>query len=349
MEATEITVLWASSEYGVYGTSSAGYAGYFQGKLKTTDDLYVKRKYYDSSDDAGTAGQVLSSTATGTNWIDPPTVSVPLQLIGSANPGAIIYANNQDYGCGIEGRQSTSQNVGRLGEYTYGVYGMHNSSGNFGKLGTATHGVYGETSTNWAVYGKNTSTGNYGTLASNGTGVYGRYESNGNYGTLGSSSYGVYGETSAGSGVYGKNTSTGDYGFLGSSGYGVYGYSSGGYAGYFQGNVYVTGNVSALSFTDRTPYPKDLQTAYEAVMSMEKLPDGQYEEDNKENQLDHSKLSRFIQSEDGNRDLSATVSCLNEVVKDLIEKVEAQQKCIETQTLQIQQLTEMTQRLQKEQ
>ena len=46
------------------------------------------------------------------------------------------------------------------------------------------------------------------------------------------------------SGVYGVNTSFGDYGVLGYYGYGVYGNSSGGWAGYFQGNARVTGNLT---------------------------------------------------------------------------------------------------------
>jgi len=41
--------------------------------------------------------------------------------------------------------------------------------------------------------------------------------------------------------------------------------------------IYVDDNVSALSFTDRTPYPKDVATAYEAVMSMERLSDREYD------------------------------------------------------------------------
>lgn len=137
-------------------------------------------------------------------------------------------------------------------------------------------------------------------------------------------SFGVRGssESSAGHnyGVYGVTTTA-------SSGnnYGVYGTASNGgegdaYAGYFNGNVYVTSDVSAESFTDRTPYPKDLATAYEAVMSMERLGDGLYMEDDKEQQLDHSALSSFIRSEGGYRDLSATVSCQNEVIKDLVRK-----------------------------
>jgi hypothetical protein len=53
---------------------------------------------------------------------------------------------------------------------------------------------------------------------------------------------------------------------------------------------------------------------------MERLGEGQYNENNKQVQLDHSKLSDFIKSKDGNRDLSATVSAHNEVLKDLIRK-----------------------------
>ncbi|MBN1184059.1 MAG: hypothetical protein JXB49_17325, partial [Bacteroidales bacterium] len=88
-------------------------------------------------------------------------------------------------------------------------------------------------------------------------------------------------------------------------------------------DVYFSDDVSALSFTDRTPYPIDLKTAYDAVLSMKRLPNGVYEEDNKENQLDHSALHPFIRSSDGeHRDLSATVSAQNEVIKDLIKRIE---------------------------
>ena len=145
-----------------------------------------------------------------------------------------------------------------------------------------------------------------------GRGVHGIDDSSGNYGYLGDNVSGVLGYSSSDYGVRG----------LSISGYGVYGECSQGHAGYFNGDVYVTDDVSALSFTDRTPYPKNLATAYEAVMSMERLPNGQYNENNKEAQLDHSKLSDFVRSKDGNRDLSATVSCHNEVLKDLINKQE---------------------------
>jgi hypothetical protein len=88
------------------------------------------------------------------------------------------------------------------------------------------------------------------------------------------------------------------------------------------GDAYFSADVSALSFTDRTPYPENIGIAYAAVMSMSRLPDGEYDPENKENQLDHSTLTDFVTGNDGNRDLSATVSAQNEVIKDLIRRIE---------------------------
>lgn len=111
------------------------------------------------------------------------------------------------------------------------------------------------------------------------------------------------------------------------------------------GGVACDGTCTAGDYTDATPYPKDLQTAWDAVMSMERLPIGKYEEFNVKKQLDHSKLHPYLQAytlkidefgdaitdSDGNsvveynpdqRNLSATVSCLVEVIKDLKDRVE---------------------------
>jgi hypothetical protein len=107
-------------------------------------------------------------------------------------------------------------------------------------------------------------------------------------------------------------------------------YRSSGNSKVYCGSVYATGNISALSFTDRTPYPETLQQAKDAINSMQRLPEGEYDVNNKEHQLDHSKMTDFIKDiytdDDGveqtARDLSATVSCLVEVVKDLMKEVE---------------------------
>ncbi len=61
-------------------------------------------------------------------------------------------------------------------------------------------------------------------------------------------------------------------------------------------------------------------------MGMKRLPDGEYDPENKGNQLDHSSLTDFVRGKDGNRDLSATVSAQNEVIKDLIRRIEELEK-----------------------
>ncbi len=231
---------------------------------------------------------------------------------------------------------------GALGTSSYGVYGQYDAS-IWGLLGGSSYGAYGQNGsrygflgTGWVGVEGHNGAGNVGWLAGFGYGAYGEYS--GNYGYLGSGTYGVYGngdgggvkgESSNGDGVtgianlstkaavVGKNEFYNTWGGLGYRGYGVWGYEgSGTYAGYFDGDVYVTNNVSALSFTDRTPYPENLETAYASVMSLQRLPVGEY---NKESQLDHSKLHPFVKSNDGeHRNLSATVSAQNEVIKDLI-------------------------------
>lgn len=102
-----------------------------------------------------------------------------------------------------------------------------------------------------------------------------------------------------------------------------------------QGNVWIHNNCSALSFTDRTPYPKDKDTAWKSVLSVTKKAD--------KDEVDHLKLDPYIlvistktykqwndvsKSTDTvteveyGRNLSATVSSLIEVIKDLKERIE---------------------------
>ena len=94
------------------------------------------------------------------------------------------------------------------------------------------------------------------------------------------------------------------------------------------GTGHFTGALSAQSYSDNTPYPENLGIAYDAVLSMKRLPDGEYDPLSKETQLDHSALTEFVRGPDGSRDLSATVSAQNEVIKDLIKRIgELENKC----------------------
>ncbi len=111
------------------------------------------------------------------------------------------------------------------------------------------------------------------------------------------------------------------------------------------GAVWIDGNCSAASFTDRTPYPETLQLAYDVINSHKKLPDGQYKADDQSKQLDHSNLHEYVslttpatlwtedhnlpegvsvgdikKEEEKSRNMSGVISCLVEVVKDLSTK-----------------------------
>ena len=304
----------SSGNYGYLGSSGYGSYGY---------SVTSRGVYGNSSSGYGVYGN--SSSGDGVRGVHG--VSGNYGNLGNATYGVYGRYNNGNYGWlgdqnyGAYGRYSNG-NVGYLGGATLGAFGAHNASGNWGALGTDTSGAYGvgddgdgvagtaSDGSYAGVRGTHSANGNFGYLGGASYAVYGKNITSGNSGYIGSSAYGVYGNSPSGRGVYGYSL----------NGNGVYGSSYNGYAGYFNGNVYVTSNVSALSFTDRTPYPKDLATAYDAVMSMERLPDGQYMENDKETQLDHSAMSDFIRSEDGYRDLSATVSCQNEVLKDVICK-----------------------------
>jgi len=121
------------------------------------------------------------------------------------------------------------------------------------------------------------------------------------------------------------------------------------------GHVWIDGNCSAASFTDRTPYPETLQLAYDVINSHKKLPDGQYKADDESKQLDHSQLHEYIslttpsilwtendnlpegvsvgdvkKEEEKSRNMSGVMSCLVEVIKDLSTKNEELTTRIET-------------------
>jgi hypothetical protein len=87
------------------------------------------------------------------------------------------------------------------------------------------------------------------------------------------------------------------------------------------GDVWVYGQMSAGAVLDRTPYPESIEQAWDVVNSHEKLPDGEYDPNDKENQLDHSKLDSYVgvQDVEGNnvRDMSAVLSCSISALKDV--------------------------------
>lgn len=185
-------------------------------------------------------------------------------------------------GYGVYGISSTS--VGVLGQSgsSSGVNGMNNSStnaaihaNNSSNAGVAMAGDV--LSTNAAIDGSNlgtgpgirgTSNGNGGNgvagyNTNNGTGVYGN--SGGGIGVWGqvTSGWGVKGESTTSYGVYGLSGSGTGVNGVSTSGYGVYGQSSSNYAGFFSGNVRITGSCcGAAAGTTQIDHPQDPANKY---------------------------------------------------------------------------------------
>jgi len=183
-------------------------------------------------------------------------------VVGEANNGNSAHGVTgvSSSNVGVYGLNTTTKTYGYLGGGAIGVYGFANLTGGEGVVGEANqgfsaHGVSGKSSTNVGVYGVNTSSGNYGFLGGPAVGVFG--QSNNSI-----ASHGVEGKSSSNIGVYGQNTSSGNYGYLGGPGIGVYGNSSSGYAGYFQGDVNVTGTLSKGNGSFKIDHPLDPEHKY---------------------------------------------------------------------------------------
>jgi hypothetical protein len=229
---------------------------------------------YANSSLIGIFSDVIASLA-GSN---PPPTAVSGRIVNSTGIEVVVgslaqYAGSMGW-AGVVARyqnvtaSSSNKPNAFLATRDYGAYAQFNSS-TYGFIGGYDGtGVYG-TGTNYGVYGQ-TTTGTAGVVG-NGSGVsasfasgvgvfgtgsvYGVVGGGGNGGVYGNgSSYGVYGETppTGGYGVYGAGAvgvrgqySPTVYGELGHvSGYGVYGRADSGNAGYFAGNVTVTGNLT---------------------------------------------------------------------------------------------------------
>lgn len=285
------------TNYGVYGktNSTGGYGGYFEGRgyfsnklglgieipdemLHVNGNMRLTGTFEDKDGEAGTTGQLLSSTGTGTNWV---TAESPLWTengsdiyrvsgnvgIGTTTPTHSLEVVGTNYGGHFSAGGSTGRGVygeaSNSGEGTnYGGY--FEANGSFGRgvygdalgysgvgVGGNASGVFGIGVTGYASNnGITDNTGGYFTAdGTMGRGVYGNASNSGD-----DTNYGGYfiANGTTGRGVYGNASNSGDvtnYGGYfeanGQHGRGVYGIALGtdAYAGYFEGRGYFSGNV----------------------------------------------------------------------------------------------------------
>ena len=108
---------------------------------RLSTELQVKDKLLDTSGDAGTSGQILSSTGTGTNWINAATFSGGTVANAStfsslATFNNDILANGHIYGRAVDGEASRLYRFG--GVYltwdsdSYGTNSHHSLRSTYG-------------------------------------------------------------------------------------------------------------------------------------------------------------------------------------------------------------------------
>jgi hypothetical protein len=231
--------------YGVYGRQGTGSG-------------YANRPAGLAGDGDGWYGVSASSRSNNAIIADSYNDTAIYAWSHGASGGYALYGTS-DSSHGLVGNSAATSGA------AYGVYGTAGSTDGRGVDGYAyassgaTYGVYGETASTsgTGVYGvadagSGTTYGVYGQVYSpSGTAIYGINSGSGT-GIEGQGNTGIYGLSSviSGNGIVGECNA-------GPSAYGVWGKSSSGYAGYFSGNVGITGTLSKSAGSFKIDDPID--------------------------------------------------------------------------------------------
>ena len=216
-------------------------SGYGDTVVQNTSTDTTARGLHGRAVGAGVSGTQTSSGNTGS--LGQPTSGVFGQAYSTSGNGVRGVANTGAFAYGVWG--SAQAGTGVVGQGPTGVSGASFATGGTGVRGTASTGA-----TAAGVAG--TSTSGYGVAGAGKIGVEGAAADGTSYGRLGQTTSGVQGVSSTinGSGVIGQ-ADTGGLAF------GVWGRSTGGYAGFFSGDVEVTGALSSTAAGFLVDHPDD--------------------------------------------------------------------------------------------
>jgi hypothetical protein len=209
----------------------------------------------------GQAAGVWGSTASTAGY----ATAITGVVLSSSAADSSIGVNGYNYGAGA-GVFGYGANLGvhgvSISETGSAVLGEGDKGNGVAGVSDSHYGVYGLSNTGDGVYGTSAEVGVRGiSTAADGSGVIGQNGAGNGVAGVSQSHYGVYGSSERSTGVYGINSgipldgdqpiagvygsstySTGVYGYSKNS-VGVWGQSDGGPAGYFVGDVYVTGDL----------------------------------------------------------------------------------------------------------
>lgn len=228
---------FGDSRYVEEGENNSIETSMLQNSAVNTNKINNKAVTLAKIDDAGANnGQVIKYTGGSIQWAADNAgggLSLPFDGSDSQSGSAafrVTNASSSSNSIAVHGRMSASSGGG----FSAGVRGENESTSGSGI------GVYGSQSgSGWGVYGL---------VSGNGRGVYGRSSGTGDSGR------GVYGRASGGGvGVYGIITNPTEFGL----------------AGFFDGDVNVTGNISKASAGTKIDHPLDPQNKYLYHSSME--------------------------------------------------------------------------------
>jgi hypothetical protein len=279
----QVTSTASSEGFGVWGTHAGSGSGVFGNSVNGTgvqgQSTNSRGVFGRSMNGIGVIGNHTGTTGTA------PGVQGRSNSTSDDASGVLGLLSTTAAGASSSGVRGINSDEGSAG---FGVWGSHAGSGTgvygyatwgIGVVGFSPHhtGVRGESEEGWGMYGSSdTGTGVLGLSSAfrgvqgqstSGTGVYGF--SPGGFGVEGrsTSSAGVFGQSTSTTGVEGRSTSgtgvwaqsTSGTGLEGRSttGTGVRGQSTSGHAGYFQGNVHVTGTLTGAGVSSVIDHPLD--------------------------------------------------------------------------------------------
>jgi hypothetical protein len=293
------------------------------------DETYDEVDYtLDVNGDFSAEGFVLLDHATSPKIIAGKTTTTATNTIGATVYGSVVTGGNYndingDYGVVSGGYNNDINQVFGSPDHSVISGGYDNEIS--GQYATIAGGIRNTASGDYSFVAggqRNTASGDYST-------VLGGYYNTayGDYSITTGDHCSASGDRSFAGGW--KATASHDYSFVWSDGEHT-SFSStttNEFRVHAKNGAYFSNDVYCDPCTDRTPYPENKEAAYAAVMSMQRLPDGEYDPDDSSMQLDHSSLTEFVRHDhpDGTigRNLSATVSCHVEVLKDLATRTQA--------------------------